>query len=105
VVEKPAPRGLDIELATEGARVMLVQGRDQRVLHGPFPQHLDLEPGTYKVVASLHGREPFVESVTVDGTARKVRIELEPARASVRQPSPSGEAAPPGFDPNADPYE
>jgi hypothetical protein len=90
--ETPSQRGVNVEVVTDGARVVLVQGQKTRVLSGPWPRAIELEPGRYKVVASRHGFEPFVQKITLaEGDAlQQVRIELEPSTSS----EPAADAAP-----------
>lgn len=92
VVAPPKP-GLAVEVATEGARVVIVEGTESRVLSGPFPLMLDLAPGRYKVVASRFGYAPFVQWVTVvDGEAKaRIHVELEPSSSAPASETPSSE--------------
>jgi hypothetical protein len=71
---------LHIEVVTEGARVVLVAGQDVRVLQGPWPKRIELEPGEYKVVASRYGFLPYsrVLSLTATSGEQNVHIALEP---------------------------
>jgi hypothetical protein len=93
--EEPSHPGVRVEVVTEGARVVLVQGGDTRVIPGPWPKTLDLEPGSYKLVASRYGYEPFVHRFTVDeeSSLQKVSVELEAAtkrRAETSERAPAG---------------
>ncbi len=92
-VERPVPAvepsGVRIELLTGGSRVLLVQEETTRVLEGPWPRVLTLEPGRYELVASHHGFVPFVQSVALaaGGGVQLVRIELRRnATAVVKAP-------------------
>lgn len=114
--QAPETPGLTIELATEGARVLVVRGSATRVLSGPFPQAVDLAPGRYKVVASRFGFAPFVRWVTVEGGKEKVVVELEAGASAPASRAPEGaedaasrepaaETPPPAADTDGDIYE
>jgi hypothetical protein len=113
IVLAPVTPQLAVELAGERARVVLVApSGERRALSGPWPQHLELEPGRYTVLAHRRGYRPFTHEVelTAEQPSQQVRIELERARATSPMPATPrrSASAEPGADEAAnddDPYE
>jgi serine/threonine-protein kinase len=87
-----------IHLMTGGARVILARvesPRTAKLLQGPWPMALDLDPG-WKVVATLRGLATFEQPVVFpDGTAEAtVEIQLQPLNAAAGRPAAVAAARP-----------
>jgi hypothetical protein len=93
VALEAAPAAVAIDVETAGAYVVLIDAREhKRVLRGPWPLRLELDPGSYQLLATRRGFVPFVAPIEATaGREASLRVILRPTKnAPAEMPSVSG---------------